>query len=77
MRWTWNLRKLRQSRRRAEALAAAERVQRAEHEAARQRILAAARRHDRAMWNGPTQNMAVAPLLTRGQAARTRQRDRW
>lgn len=31
----------------------------------------------RPRWAGPTRQLPVAPLLTRGQAARTRQGDRW
>jgi hypothetical protein len=28
-------------------------------------------------WNGPTRNLPLAPLLTRGQAARSRQSGHW
>lgn len=33
--------------------------------------------NERPVWNGPTVNVLAAPLLTRGQAARSRGRARW
>ena len=56
--------------RRARVLDAARAWQQAEREAARERIAKLAQEHHG--WNGPTNAYRVAPLLTRGQAVRTR-----
>jgi hypothetical protein len=69
-------RRAREARR--EALAAAERADRLEREAARRRIIEAAMGNDhQAMWNGPTRTLLIAPLLTRGQVARSHQAHWW
>jgi hypothetical protein len=60
------------------ALAAAEQAQQDERNAARRRIIDAARGNQpRPAWDEPTRNVPIAPLLTRGQLARSRQAGRW
>lgn len=66
MRWSWGITiKVR----RQEVLAAAEAQQQAERHAALARLRAVAAVEPD--WNSPTRLVRTAPLLTRGQAART------